>query len=98
MRGRGAKGGGGHRGAPSPATMIEARHGYAGATSEGGWGPSRGPITCDDDRGAPRLRRGATSEGGKEARSGPHHYHRDRGAPRLRRGATSEGGKEARPG
>src|SRR5205823_10042013 len=30
----------------------------------GVWGPSRGPVTGDADRGAPRLRRGATSEGG----------------------------------
>src|SRR5438067_1059483 len=30
----------------------------------GGLGAISGPITCDSDRGAPRLRRGATSDGG----------------------------------
>src|SRR5207248_1657119 len=59
-------------GLPSPATMIEARPGSAGARRAlGGWGPFRGPHTGDDDRGAPRLRRGATSVGGLGAISGP---------------------------
>src|SRR5205814_8768630 len=56
---------GGHFGAPSPVTTIEARHGFAGARRAiGGWGPFRGPMTGDDDRGAPRLCRGATSDRG----------------------------------
>src|SRR5260370_1052998 len=57
--------GGGHLGAPSPATAIEARHGFAGARRAlGGGGPISGPITCDGYRGAPRLCRDATSAGG----------------------------------
>src|SRR5216684_1721614 len=82
---------GGHVGPPSPATMIQARHRSAGARrAYGGWGPCRGPITCDADRGAPRLRRGATSVwGGWGPCQGPITCDADRGAPPLRRGATS---------
>src|SRR2546421_8474579 len=62
-------------GPPSPATLIEARHGFCrGAPSDGGFGGHLGaPITCDVDRGAPRLLPGRDERWGVWGPSrGPH--------------------------
>src|SRR5437762_3460808 len=82
------------RGSPLPATIIEARHGSAGARrAEGVGGHVGAPITCDDHRGPPRLRRGAPSRGGFGGHVGaPITCDDHRGAPRLRRSAPSLGG------
>src|SRR2546421_685659 len=62
---------------PSPAMIIETRHGSAGARRVyGGLGAISGPITGDDHRDAPRLRRGATSIWGVGGHLGAHHRRR----------------------
>src|SRR5439155_3390192 len=81
---------GGRVGAPSPATMIEARHG-SGGTRRAMGGPCRGPITGDDDRGASPAPPGRDERWGGPCR-GPTTGDDDRGASRLRRGAASDGG------
>src|SRR5207253_9534271 len=82
-------------GPPSPATLIEARHGFCrGAPSDGGFGGHLGaPITCDVDRDAPRLLPGRAERWRVGGHLGaPITCDVDRGAPRLLPGRAERWG------